>query len=523
MGMVIENTFAELIYGLIFIFWAIYVYFVKDYGYWEERGVPHVPPVFPFGSTVRNVWNRCYRGITYDQIYRDFRDERFVGLIDIRNPSLLVRDPELIGHILEKDFSNFTDHTMVDPNPAEYLLNHLYNLKGQEWRDMRHKLAPAYTAAKVKMMFCLVQRCSADLRKAFTKLTSNNSVVNVKDCMSRFTMDVIATCVYGVEINSLENVDSEFCLMGRKSNEVSVVMLLKMYLMNAFPIFKKIHCFNYMDSDVTEFFTRTIRSAVEYRESQSVERFDFLDLLIKLRRSQSILEEGEKSPDLPGSSTLRKREGLTIEEITAQTFAFFAAGYETTANTIMFCLYELACDNRIQDKLSWEVKEVLGRHGGDISYQALQEMSYMEQVIKESLRRYPILPYLTRTCSGNYKLPNSNVEIKTGHQVVIPVYSLHHDPNYFPEPFTFNPERFSHSNNLHPHVYLPFGEGPRMCIGKQFGLTSVKTALASLVSDYKISLAPDTDVPLKLKNNPFTTLPSKPLMLVFTRRNATVL
>uniref|UniRef100_A0A1B6L0T5 Cytochrome P450 n=1 Tax=Graphocephala atropunctata TaxID=36148 RepID=A0A1B6L0T5_9HEMI len=520
MGVLTENTTMEFLYASLLIFWIVYLYFVKDYGYWEERNVLHAAAVFPFGSLSEVVLGTGYWGTAHDRIYRQFGDERFVGLTYIRKPWLLIRDPELIRHILQKDFSHFMDRSFFEVNPKDYMSNHLFSMKGREWKEMRMKLTPAYTAAKMKMMFCLVKKCSHVLRSVMGTMTDENKVIDVKDLLSRFTIDIIASCAFGLEINSLTNKDSEFYKIGQRAMTMDTLVLLKMYVYNAFPIFTKLHWFDFHDSKVKDFLSGVVHSAVEYREKYNITRYDFLNLLIRLRQNQSILEKGERPADVQDSSKPERREGLTIKEIIAETFLFFTAGYETTSITILFCLYELACNSKIQDTLNCEVEEVLGRYGGDISYRALQEMTYMDQVISESMRRYPVLPELFRDCTEDYKIPDSSLVIEKDLKVVIPVYSLHHDPKYFPDPYTFNPDRFSPENckKRHPYVYLPFGEGPRNCIGLRFGLMKVKAALATLVLDYQISVTPETEVPLKLKGNSFTTLPSKPLMLVFTKR-----
>jgi cytochrome P450 family 6 len=88
--------------------------------------------------------------------------------------------------------------------------------------------------------------------------------------------------------------------------------------------------------------------------------------------------------------------------------------------------------------------------------------------VTETLRKYPPVPTLNRECSKDYRIPGSHVTIEKGTQVVIPVEALQHDPQYYPEPDKFDPERFSEEakNRRHHYVYLPFGEGPRLCIGK---------------------------------------------------------
>lgn len=93
----------------------------------------------------------------------------------------------------------------------------------------------------------------------------------------------------------------------------------------------------------------------------------------------------------------------------------------------------------------------------------------------ETLRKYPPAPLISRKCENNYQIPNSKVELPAGMRVIIPIYGFHHDPNYYPDPTKFNPERFTEENKRtrHPYTYLPFGEGPRNCIGIVFYLFSL--------------------------------------------------
>jgi cytochrome P450 len=88
-------------------------------------------------------------------------------------------------------------------------------------------------------------------------------------------------------------------------------------------------------------------------------------------------------------------------------------------------------------------------------------------VVSETLRKYPPVPILSRECTKTYKIPGTNIILEKGILTVVPVLALHHDPKYYPDPERFDPERFSEEEKAkrHHYVYLPFGEGPRICIG----------------------------------------------------------
>ncbi|KAL2736912.1 cytochrome P450 6B5-like [Vespula squamosa] len=158
---------------------------------------------------------------------------------------------------------------------------------------------------------------------------------------------------------------------------------------------------------------------------------------------------------------------LDENSIAAQAFVFFAAGYETSSNTIAFCLHELALNEEIQEKTRRDINDSITKRDGKLTYDAVQDMKYLDLVILETLRKYPPAPLLSRRCEYKYQIPGSKVELPAGMRVVIPIYGLHHDPDHYPDPETFNPDRFMDENKRtrHPYTYLPFGEGPRACIG----------------------------------------------------------
>lgn len=116
----------------------------------------------------------------------------------------------------------------------------------------------------------------------------------------------------------------------------------------------------------------------------------------------------------------------------------------------------------------------------------------------ETLRIYPILPFLSRVCTKAYTVRGSNVRIDKGTAIVIPVLALHHDPNYYPEPDRFLPERFIGTKNTNEKPYLPFGDGPRICIGLRLSKIVTKIAVIMMLQKYSFSLANESEQQLRL-------------------------
>jgi cytochrome P450 family 6 len=169
----------------------------------------------------------------------------------------------------------------------------------------------------------------------------------------------------------------------------------------------------------------------------------------------------------------------------AQATQFFLAGFETTSSTISFALYELAINQDIQRKLRKEIRNVLSKFDEEISYESLKEMEYLDMCVKgeknfvknflstyfilisETLRKYPVLPFLDRRNNADYPIAGSDVVLEKGTPIFISIWGLHFDPTYYPDPEKFDPMRFTEENvkSRPQFTYLPFGEGPRNCIG----------------------------------------------------------
>lgn len=133
-----------------------------------------------------------------------------------------------------------------------------------------------------------------------------------------------------------------------------------------------------------------------------------------------------------------------------------------------FALYELALNPDIQDKLADEIREKLSQNDDKLTYDLIQEMTYLDMVVSETLRKFPPVGNLFRQVTKPYTIPDTNIQLDTQSRVFIPVYAIHRDPQYYPDPEKFDPERFTPEKKakMHPMVYMPFGEGPRNCIGK---------------------------------------------------------
>lgn len=187
-----------------------------------------------------------------------------------------------------------------------------------------------------------------------------------------------------------------------------------------------------------------------------------------------------------------------MDEMAAESFIFFTGGYETSSSALTFCLYELALNPDIQQRLRIEIQEGLREDNG-VSYDLLFKLEYLDMVVKEALRKYPIIPAMLRKCTKDYPIPGTELVIPKGQNLMIPFYSIHHDEEFYPSPDKFDPERFSaeNSKDRNPLTFLAFGEGPRGCIGERFGMLQVKIALVKLLTNFELEVCEKTTIPMK--------------------------
>lgn len=173
--------------------------------------------------------------------------------------------------------------------------------------------------------------------------------------------------------------------------------------------------------------------------------------------------------------------------------------------------HEVAMHPEIQQRLHSEITEIeKNLEGKPISYETIQNLIYIDMIASETLRLWPPIPGIDRQVSKPYKMQLADgryIDFKTNDVIWLPIAALHRDPNYWPEPERFDPERFSEENkkNIQPGTYTPFGNGPRACIASRFAMIVAKTVFYTLVRTYHIEQCPKTPNPLILQRNSINT------------------
>ncbi|XP_055697206.1 probable cytochrome P450 6a14 [Phlebotomus papatasi] len=484
-----------------------YFYAKKQYRYWADRGIPYVKPKFLIGN-LGGVGSSMHISEKLQDIYRELKGkEVFGGLFFLTNPTAIALDLDFLRNILVKDFQYFHDRGVYINERDDPLSGHLFSLYGQKWKIMRAKLSPTFTSGKMKMMHSTIIAVAKEFEKVLEPFAAKQEQIEMKEFLARFTTDVIGSCAFGIECNSLKEPDTEFGQVGKKLFDFKGLRVAKQFFLLTFPKISKTLRMEITDRDVAKFFMKLLRDTIDYREKNNVKRNDFLSLMIQLKNTGKL--EGDNV----------NLGQITFEELAAQTFLFFIAGFETSSSTMTFALYELALNQDIQDHVREEISSVLERHGGEFTYDACMELKYLERVIKETLRKYPIVDNLLRVATNDYQVPGTNHVLKKGMSVIVPVYAIQRDPEIYPNPERFDPDRFTEENikNRHPYAWLPFGEGPRNCIGMRFGLMQTRVGLATIINKYRVNVTQKTPIPMSLNSRFAFVTPASGMWLKLER------
>lgn len=309
MGLILANAALEVLICIVALCWSFHCYYTRHYDYWGKRGVPHVRGTFPLGSYGQIISSRIPPGAFFHRMYQQFPGARYFGAYELRRPVLVVRDPDLVKRIVVADFDHFVDRFPFHVSPRETILRNLFVVDGDAWKRMRHKSSPAFSSGKMKNMFALMVKCSRQLTERLQRAAEDRDVVDAKDVLARFTMDIIATCAFGVEINSLVDTNSAFYKAGLLTFKPRVRLAVNQLILVLFSSLGKLFNIQLIERDNKVMFTHLISESIKFREDNNYSRNDFLDILIKLKNNQCILDGTEEDEGLGSATKSNDSEG----------------------------------------------------------------------------------------------------------------------------------------------------------------------------------------------------------------------
>ncbi|XP_034544191.1 cytochrome P450 3A27-like isoform X2 [Notolabrus celidotus] len=485
---------------LITFICLFFMYGYSSYGIFEKMGIPGIKPFMYFG-TIGKLDPVYYR----EDLVSAKKFGRIWGMYELKKPMLVVMEPDMLKTILVKEcFTYFT-------NRRDFRLNgELYDsvslAMDNEWRRLRNILSPYFTSGRLKEVFAIMKHHSSRLTASLEPKAQNEEVLSIKDFFGPYSMDVMASSIMSVDLETFKNPS---CPMITHATNLFRFSLPLFLFQGCFPFalpLLELMGVSLFPSASVNFFQKFVKKIREDRNVNSQKKAgDMLQLMINTQTDDKSKKEKENT-------------SLTDHEINSQVTLIVFAGYETSALTLVFLAYNLARNPEAMKRLQEEIDATFPDKG-PVQYEDLMQMEYLDSVVNECLRLYPPAARLERVAKETVIV--NGITIPKDMLVMVPIYALHQDPELWPEPEEFRPDRFSKENkrNIKPYSYLPFGAGPRNCIGTRFALLMIKLALVEVLQKYSFSVCDETEIPLKM--DPEGLLgPLKPIKLkVVTRSN----
>ncbi|MGK8235486.1 cytochrome P450 [Roseovarius mucosus] len=375
----------------------------------------------------------------------------------------MVMDPGAIRRMLLEELDNYPKSIVTKNLLRPAIGESLFIAEGAHWRWQRRTAAPVFSHRNV-MNLAPIMTAAAE-QSAARVAAAGPRAVDMAAEMVRTTFDVIADVTFSGD--GMFDVDAVHRGIDAYISEAGKISLFDIL---GFPDWVPRPGRVMSGGSVAEM-KRVADEAVEARRARGSEGVpDLLDLLL----------DGEDPETKRRMSTPELRDNL---------LTFIVAGHETTALTLGWSLYLCAFDQAVQDRARAEAQAVLGGRaatGADVA-----RLPYTRQIIDEALRLYPPAGIISRTAQVADTLCGR--DIRPGDTVIIPIYALHRNHQLWPEPDAFNPDRFADRKTIERYAYLPFGDGPRICIGASFALQEAVIILATLLSRFRFTPVPGRD------------------------------
>ncbi|XP_037278415.2 cytochrome P450 3A9 isoform X2 [Rhipicephalus microplus] len=483
----------------------LYLYVTRNRSFWKNQNIRSEPYSLILGATLKIFLNPVHEV----DLARYKKYGPLFGAFEMGKAILFVAEPKLVKKVLVDDFSALPDRRTIKMN--EPLLDNVMSMAPFEvWQKVRKGSAPAFSASVLRKMNALIEECALATTEHLKKAASSNQDIDVKQFFSDYVLNLIAKCAFAVKLDSHSDPTNEF--VTRSKQVLSQRFTPRLLVMVVFPFIARKLGIGPMKRDVVDFFRNLGRNLMKDNKDTDVQHDNFFKILMDEKKIQVDAKHGEvfdrdrrlfdvasdSKPDSSASSEIK----LTEDEAMAQCILFFLAGQLKTSNAIGCTLYLLALHQEVQDRLRNEVDECCALHGDHPGLDAITKLRYLHCVVSETLRLYPPVSRFERAPSEDYTLGDTGVKVTKNDLVAVPIYAIQNDPKYFPEPSTFDPERFSEENagSIQPYTYLPFGAGPRNCIAIKFSLQATKLAIFHAIRNVQVVRTENTKVPLVFQN-----------------------
>ena len=417
--------------------------------------------VFPgfFGTRQNRIWQHVDYAARYGDIVRH-QMGTFVAHVS--------RHPDHVKHVLQENHANYIKGRGLRKMKV-FLGEGLLTSEGDFWRRQRKLIQPAFHRQRLALLASTMAECTAEMLDEWKAIAAGKKPENIAQQMMRLTLNIAAKTLFSVDVRHEAEAVGRALTIALEEGNRRLFTLVELPLWVSTPA-------NVRYRDAMAELDRVVYGIIETRRKTKTDKVDLLGMLIEARDEDT----GETMSD---------------KQIRDETMTLFLAGHETTANALSWIWYLLSKHPAEHRKLEREVDEVLG--GKAPRFDDLPNLKYTRMVVEESLRLYPPAWIFGRTALGDdtlggYSIPKRSI-------VAMSPFLIHRHPEFWSNPEGFDPERFAPeaSATRHKYAYVPFGGGPRVCIGNQFAMLESQLCLAMMVQRYRLELVPGARVEME--------------------------
>lgn len=376
-----------------------------------------------------------------------------------------VNHPDHFKHILQERNRNYLRDPFITDIVKIFTGLNLFTSEGDYWLSQRRLMQPMFHRQRVANLGELMVKASQEMLTRWAALPPGQWVA-IDEEMMRVTLTIVGQALFSVDLSG------EAKTLGEAFTLTSEYVNHRMGAYVALPLFLPTRR-NRELKQAMQTVDEVVNGIIRERRASGVDKGDLLAMLMQAKDEDT-------------------GQGLNDEQLRSEVSTMIFAGHETTATALTWALYLLSQNPAAEAKLHAELAQVLGGRAPTLA--DLPNLPYNRMVVEETMRLYPPAWSLGRKSLkadsfGGYTFPGNA-------QFTLNIYAVHRDPRWWENPEKFDPERFTpeRSANRPPFAYLPFGGGPRLCIGNTFALTEAQLILATIAQRYQLRLKPNHPV-----------------------------
>lgn len=378
-------------------------------------------------------------------------------------PMIVTADPDFIQYVLQRNPKKYLKTSKHFAKVQQFLGRGLLTSEGEYWFKQRRKIQPCFHKKRLMNLVSLLDQVTDTFLQELDSNLVASTEMDICKKMQEVTCQVIAKAIFSTDLQKEESQRANKTIS--ELQNFIIKMLRQPYLNWWFKLSGELK----KQEQLRDEWNAVIQSYIQNRRASKKQYDDFLQMLLEIR-----YEDGT---------------GMTDEQLVDEINILFIAGHETSSTALSWTLYLLNQHPDALEKVREEAKQVLT--DGPITFEQLAQLQYNQQVLEESMRLYPPLWGTNRIAIEDDEF--NGIQIKKGTTIAIYTYGVHHSPEHWEDPESFNPQRFDkdQKKGRHKNAFMPFGGGRRMCIGQHFGMMEMKMILAKMVQRYDMELVPN--------------------------------